>query len=729
MAHINEVINNILSTRYNQLPELNNMRRWLINIQSNISQLQSLADSPENNQLSEQYRDRIHQLIDDVSSIQQATNIAISEIDQLHQRFSKKTINIGVAGRSGQGKSTLLQQISGLSDDVIPSSAGVACTGAKSKIIHIETGEAYAEIEFFSEIEFIQDILSPYFKRLGMTPPSSILNITLTQLSENSTTSEEETYKKLKSICDLLPKFKDYLNASNLKIPLNDPSNELKNYITQTNGGKHYAVKVANIYTKFPKMGVKTLGLIDLPGLEATQLHENRLITSLKYDVDALILMKRPDELRAAWEKDDIRVIDLIESATNGINLNHWLFLVFNQLSSGANKASIDALQTDKEKPESIKNILVADCTDYQEVLDNIFAPVLNHLELNLANIDLSYIKLCNKKVSNIQKQLMDSVEQARIIFSSTSNSDAQSDLFDDLFEDFFDTLENNLSLLVNKYSQKENNSEFASRFKAVITEAHDYILKTTKFPTANELSLKPKKDVIPVVEAFNHLRSQFTKEFSGMIDKHIINEVNDGFSEVITNIFPNDLEAKIFGTINVQEEPFEALAILSKKIEEADQQPHIKITELYHAIEYIRNFNFSYQSHFHYRVRKEMLPITPINDSPLYINVRNCETFEEKAKGIEVNYRKSIGDLKAKLTDNMSHDLANALYALVEEIEDRLTYGKEIKRQWKRFTRCIKGEIWSNEFGAIQDEENLRQKWLKIISDTESSIRQLKNI
>ena len=47
-------------------------------------------------------------------------NEASKNLDNLIRRFSRSTLNIGVIGLMGEGKSTLLQKLSGLNNEVIP---------------------------------------------------------------------------------------------------------------------------------------------------------------------------------------------------------------------------------------------------------------------------------------------------------------------------------------------------------------------------------------------------------------------------------------------------------------------------------------------------------------------------------------------------------------------------------------------------------------------------------
>ena len=84
-----------------------------------------------------------------------------TKIARLIERFSRKELHISFVGRAGQGKSLVMQNISGLSGNVIPSAEGSDCTGAKSIITNDSSATTTkAQIEFFSQMEMIEIIFS-----------------------------------------------------------------------------------------------------------------------------------------------------------------------------------------------------------------------------------------------------------------------------------------------------------------------------------------------------------------------------------------------------------------------------------------------------------------------------------------------------------------------------------------------------------------------------------------
>lgn len=92
-------------------------------------------------------------------------NEAIQQLNYLQKRFSRERINISFVGRAGQGKSLVLQRISGLGSDIIPSADGMDCTGARSIISNTVGTETKAEITFFSELEYV-NIVNRYLKTI-----------------------------------------------------------------------------------------------------------------------------------------------------------------------------------------------------------------------------------------------------------------------------------------------------------------------------------------------------------------------------------------------------------------------------------------------------------------------------------------------------------------------------------------------------------------------------------
>ena len=75
-----------------------------------------------------------------------------ADLALIQNRFSRDTLNIAVIGRARQGKSRLLQTITGLTSEEIPDGNKEFCTGVRSDIINDSNlTSAFAQVNFLTE--------------------------------------------------------------------------------------------------------------------------------------------------------------------------------------------------------------------------------------------------------------------------------------------------------------------------------------------------------------------------------------------------------------------------------------------------------------------------------------------------------------------------------------------------------------------------------------------------
>lgn len=139
-------IDSIVSYRQKKLPQVIKLQQQLKQINKvvrkfdEICQEASSDDAKKFGGLFQQYPEIIEKLrFVNTKSFNDCYVQTQLILGQLNNRFSRKEIHISFVGRAGQGKSLVMQNISGLSGTVIPSSDGADCTGAKS-IITNSTG-------------------------------------------------------------------------------------------------------------------------------------------------------------------------------------------------------------------------------------------------------------------------------------------------------------------------------------------------------------------------------------------------------------------------------------------------------------------------------------------------------------------------------------------------------------------------------------------------------------
>ena len=245
------------------------------------------------------------------------------DLTHLQNRFSRDTLNIAVIGRARQGKSRLLQTITGLTAIEIPDGNQAFCTCVRSDIINtagIDT--AYAQVHFLTERQFIEERLAPYFHDLqefrpDMFTPSSIYDFQAMRLPEPGTfkaspeamTQMNLHLQHLRDLQEHLPQYQDYLGRSPLRIT----RQEIREYAAQDNERgervyfKHMAAERVEIFCVFPNSEMGKLRLIYLPGLGDTRKGDTeQLVRALSDQADLVLFLSKPSDTGAGWQDNEI---------------------------------------------------------------------------------------------------------------------------------------------------------------------------------------------------------------------------------------------------------------------------------------------------------------------------------------------------------------------------------------------------------------------------------------
>jgi len=147
----------------------------------------------------EESRNKIAMLERQVPALQANITKQQAELQQLALRFGRGTLNIGIVGNARQGKSTFLQALTGLTGDEIPAAETDHCTGAPSLIINHK--DTYADVEYFTESGFLQEIIAPFYMQLSLTPlPTSFqafASAPLATPNRKLSATEDALYDKL----------------------------------------------------------------------------------------------------------------------------------------------------------------------------------------------------------------------------------------------------------------------------------------------------------------------------------------------------------------------------------------------------------------------------------------------------------------------------------------------------------------------------------------------------
>lgn len=478
----------------------------------------------------------------------------------LKKRFGRETINIGVIGRQRMGKSTFLQSITGLSDDVIPAKRGSSCTSVQSIIYH-EDNNKDSEVHYYSESEFIEQVMKPYYETLSIQPafkdmfkmlPSDLKdikdlskklippkNMQLTDQPKDDLVRlwYTEFYNIVRYVSDYEEDIKNTKGTQFIDL---GKVSELVQYGNKGDGHLSYkfaGIKKVLINCQFPNHHISKLGLIDLPGLGDVRLGDtHRLIRALNEDIDFAIFMSRTKRDAYAFEDVDVQLYTIANSILGEkLPLKKWAFMVINKDPQTEDLCEGLKIDMKNKRMEYVVEPIIANVMDSSEAA-HVLDTAIEYLLDNIENLDNQIIKNSQKDLALLSKELVDLLGKA----SKLSTISSVESKFDEKFDHFFTELRNKSINLRDKL--KEEGTYDDQDFVGQITVIVDKVKKDVKFLTEQEFNRSGGKDLNyynAYCQSIHNVRSHVLRKFHDFTDKQQdkINKKKEEVAALLSNL------------------------------------------------------------------------------------------------------------------------------------------------------------------------------------------------
>ena len=451
-----QLINDILRARNEQVPKIDSqisaLKLMLKNLEDYDNLRMSIVDSDGNLKINGRY-DYLLPYPNVVSAIYEAKptelyptiNEHIARLERLKLRFSRKSLTIQIFGGAGSGKSTFIQSITNLDNNVVMAAEGDHCTGTTSYIRNINENRFEARIYPYTKYEILNifnDGLKEASKAKNLKETSissfdEIENFNLQNVGldiKDYVVSHYITYfSTIKSVLDEL-ETNGFLDEENNRryIRIENPIN-VQQYVAHHNDydtndpryrtyQKYLAVKFVRIFTKFKHEKAGQIELLDSVGFgdKATKtLVEKGMYQSIADNCDIVAIIcypfKRSDIDTASEIMDKARYKGELPNRIERIAEN-CLFLILNN-DRRPNKNNTDLCNysrsawTNGANPKvdspfhRTETILCADLHDTRDTEDNILVPILKQVTENLSQIDSNLKEEVNDKTLELQQQ------------------------------------------------------------------------------------------------------------------------------------------------------------------------------------------------------------------------------------------------------------------------------------------------------------------------------------
>lgn len=661
-----------------------------------------------------------HGIVADEASLVQEAERCDQDLAQTREkcarvaaRWSKESITIGVAGKPRQGKSQLLQAITGLDNNILPTSTGPPTTGARSRVSS-SAGETSATVHFLTEAEFVSGIVAEYYKDIGLpnTPRSwREFCAPLPPLPAEVTQKQKNYYDKLTDLHEARHDFGPLL-GSDVQTIRPDEIIEYVSQLDHDDGSKrrnYLAVKEVDIQTTFPDLSECKFSVIDLPGLgEIARGHAAKLVETLEKEADAVLYLKLPPDTGGHWEESDIAVFDCINSAIDQMPLHSYLYLILNERQDGNNAKSLEGLL--KSLPSGTEECPVFRIValDQKQVRDKLFIPLLrDEFKKKLPAFDDHLRKECDLAVT----RSLDNV--ARLTRAMESQIDTSSDdgviKYNQLRRSFLKKLRKEFEELLTRFHPEKDNQAALSRsiqlkeqlINELTASLHEVAESGPEFHGADlEMKRYNQGGWFGVVEDELHsMRSFFTLQLAKQLESRFNNILNDIRYEVIDLVTGGEL-AELLSSHG----PCERIDTL---IDLAQGAKAVRIQE---GLEFVKRMSISYHSQIHPRIRQQLARLDPLNSERIPNEILGASENSGDTPRDSATIAKALRAEWAEVCHRVDKPLKEicqtipwGVFATMEECKDRLVRGDGIDDEWDLILYGRRHRIWEEEYGEVK--------------------------
>jgi hypothetical protein len=668
----------------------------------------------------------------DFSAVQRSIDNELVTLSNLRARFSRNTLNIGVVGRARQGKSRLLQSLTGLTSAEIPDGSGQHCTGVRSNIYHNpEVGETYAEVSFHTERSFLDEVIAPYYwqLKLGAHPltiqefanPLPILPKEIAGKAQNST-----KYVHLEKYHQNLDKYRNCLSDISLRIN----QNEIRKYVAQdtVNGDRdvyfsYLAVCEVKIVCSFPNVDIGQIVLVDMPGLGDTGIGDpERMIKTLGQDIDLVLFVRKPVDLGDFWADVDLELYDLANEALIDLPVKEWSFMVLNRVTGKSDnlKNCKSLAATISEKNIRVQDIVIADCSDSKEAQIEVLNRVLDYLGQRVEVLDRQYASACQDRLIQLQRNVSVELEKAKKALGT--GGDGWFRMFTTLSEKFWKDLTKELQDLTSSMISERDTDD--QSFNVAVDSAIMTCRLETGIPDLKEIEQKNDCTgayMSAYVECLHEVRTHLSKQFLSL-DIALKESLENAKCRVV-NILKTQCK---LGKI-AEGDGSEFLNNLSEKIPD-------DLTGLKLGFQTLATFELQYRGLVQHRIRRHLDVLTPNRTKYKLEKGKSGSIIWDYLLGVEEDTYSpaerialNLSKAQSEAVDNCEKELKNLLkepsqaaFAIVEEFADRVLRAEGVRTEWQIFLQEVASDVWVDEFSKEIERSRLRRDWSQTIQEIE---------
>lgn len=726
MSDIQQKIDEILRKRKTNVEKLLEQEKAISDLKTSIYEIKKkIKDVKLDN--AETYVSRLENADKKLSDASQ-------KLEHLKNRFDRETINLGVSGVSHAGKSTLLQAITGLSNNEIPKAEEGAnyanpTTAVRSQIYN---GESHAVVKFRTESEFVK-MVNEYLREIKTVPPISDLGdferLDLSQVDFSKFIGNEKyNYDRVVSIKDAFRYFRQYLGGAPITIA---NFSELKKFVAynykSVEQRLYPAVSEVEIYCPFPSLDKDIkLGLIDLPGFGENSNVDKIMTDGLENDVDHAILIIRPNQQDAGIRQRELSTFSQIGEVQAGISKrsNFLSFLInkderesglenlvkttkedinrlFNNGGESFKTFDFPVLKNNAGNSAEVERML----NDILSTLTNVLPQMDEELLENFRNrLDISDVKaLIDEILKKVENNAMESADEIKFY-------DKAKYIREDIAASLKELLESEKYIC----SDEIDDTDFADLVQSIKSEVKNDINDTLLFtPTARYANWKSyAQNVFNTKGGVGGLQdSECHRLWIEIVKRY--EKIDDFFNAKMEDFKKDIMNALKKNTGNlIDGEGLQAIANLKATLESAG----LENTVIYIAVDYLEAIRQDFRQNVYPFFLKDNVDKILIPESK-----HGNAVFEPAPDGDAINStQRQLQNIATNANKKVADTIFNYnvfnyfLHGTLENFDELIIRSREDDKDFIKFCSRLRSKLYPSEYG--QESDSVKMQELKRI-------------
>ena len=723
-----ENIERIIQQRQPLAVQVVKVRQKLSAVIDSVEKFQMLCRSAfQDKELAKDFTEVVH-MLDDADRIKSEAKKREDELKHIEKRLTRDKLNIAVIGMARQGKSRLLQTITGLSATEIPDGDGEFCTGVRSDIVNDDTDVTHARVYFMDEQKFLNEQVIPCFvdiqkydTEMFTIVPNSVsefANMTLPSPDSHpeNDTKVNQRLKRLNVLQSNLPKYRDLLGSGTKHIKKED----IRAYVAQDdeNGNRiffnHFAVDRVEIYCRFKNEDMSNLRLIDLPGLGDAQGvgDTTRVVNALKDQVDLIFFLTRPSSGGTGWDVESTNLYTDARSAMGEkLPIERWSFWVFNLDDKNEKQCKIRQ-NTIADAQIRVADTVIVNCTKEDDVFENLIDVALAYLSDKIEQNDRLYAENLQKMLASTVHDMKMFAKDMRGLLKDDSDADKDNYTFNKAFKDLWPALRKKLQKHVKEGSQlrlnrDENYQPLEKAIQDVLREEGEKL--PLEVSDIEELVDDEGGMWTPYQNALHYLRTRLSSRLQKELDDILAARLNEMKNEICDILITaGQLNGERF-KVSDENHKYELLGKMIDYIETSGNSENMPT--LLTGLKLLNDWTMSYRSFIQHRIRGALNGLDPEEKE-----CKDAGTPNDAAQAVEL-----LGMLYSETTDKVKQALSEiysepnkAAFAVAEQFKDIMIRSVEIRSnsddddddlelQWRQFYWPIRGDVWPEKYGSSQ--------------------------